>query len=470
MEPDELAYIIYTSGSTGRPKGVAIDHRGAVNTLLDVNGRFGVGAGDRLFGLSALHFDLSVYDIWGALLSGAAVVLPDADRLKDPSHWLELASRHGVTIWNSVPMLVQMLVEYMEFAGKAGDVPLRLVLMSGDWIPLDLPRRIRAVAPEAKLFSLGGATEASIWSILYPIGDVLPEWKSIPYGRPMRNQRFHVLNARLEACPDGVPGDLYIGGVGLAREYWRDAARTAESFIVHPETGERLYRTGDVGRMLRDGNIEFLGRKDFQVKIRGHRIELGEIEAVLLSRPDVREAVVAVAGENAAAKKLIAFIVPEGAVEERAVLGTVRERLPDYMVPSALVTLEALPLSGNGKVDRKRLLQTAGEAAFQESAAAPASSEAEKAVGQAWEDVLGRAVLNIDDNFFDVGGTSVLAVRLHRELARRFGREFPLVSVFEYPSIRTLAAFLDEGTRRAAPAAGTSRRVEMRKKRRARQG
>ena len=149
----------------------------------------------------------------------------------------------------------------------------------------------------------------------------------------MRNQRFHVLNARLEACPDGVPGDLYIGGVGLAREYWRDAARTAESFIVHPETGERLYRTGDVGRMLRDGNIEFLGRKDFQVKIRGHRIELGEIEAVLLSRPDVREAVVAVAGENAAAKKLIAFIVPEGAVEERAVLGTVRERLPDYMVP-----------------------------------------------------------------------------------------------------------------------------------------
>ena len=158
-------------------------------------------------------------------------------------------------------------------------------------------------------------------------------------------------------------------------------------------------------------------------------------------------------------------IAPEGAVEERAVLGTVRERLPDYMVPSALVTLEALPLSGNGKVDRKRLLQTAGEAAFQESAAAPASSEAEKAVGQAWKDVLGRAVLNIDDNFFDVGGTSVLAVRLHRELAKRFGREFPLVSVFEYPSIRTLAAFLDEGTRRAAPAAGTSRRVEMRKKR-----
>ena len=161
-------------------------------------------------------------------------MLPDADRLKDPSHWLELASRHGVTIWNSVPMLVQMLVEYMEFAGKAGDVPLRLVLMSGDWIPLDLPRRIRAVAPEAKLFSLGGATEASIWSILYPIGDVLPEWKSIPYGRPMRNQRFHVLNARLEACPDGVPGDLYIGGVGLAREYWRDAARTAESFHCAP--------------------------------------------------------------------------------------------------------------------------------------------------------------------------------------------------------------------------------------------
>ena len=173
--PEDLAYIIYTSGSTGQPKGVAIDHRGAVNTILDINDRFEVGAQDRLFGLSALNFDLSVYDIWGALASGAAVVLPDAGRLKDPSHWLELVSRCGVTIWNSVPMLAQMLAEYMEFTGKTGEAPLRLVLMSGDWIPLDLPRRLRTAAPAARLFSLGGATEASIWSILYPIEEVSPE-------------------------------------------------------------------------------------------------------------------------------------------------------------------------------------------------------------------------------------------------------------------------------------------------------
>lgn len=468
-EPEDLAYIIYTSGSTGQPKGVAIDHRGAVNTILDINDRFEVGAQDRLFGLSALNFDLSVYDIWGALASGAAVVLPDAGRLKDPSHWLELASRCGVTIWNSVPMLAQMLAEYMEFTGKTGEASLRLVLMSGDWIPLDLPRRLRTAAPAARLFSLGGATEASIWSILYPIEEVSPEWKSIPYGRPMRNQRFHVLNARLEECPEGVPGDLYIGGVGLAREYWRDAPRTAESFIAHPGTGERLYHTGDMGRMLRGGNIEFLGRKDFQVKVRGHRIELGEIEAVLLSRSDVREAVVAVTGETAATRKLVAFVVPGGAIDELAVLGTVRDRLPDYMVPSHLVVLEALPLSGNGKVDRKQLLQRFKEVAVPEKAAAPASSETEKAVVRAWENILGRAVPNIDDNFFDMGGTSVLAVRLHRELVRSFSREFPLVSVFEYPSIRTLAAFLDEGIPQAAATAGPSRRVEMRKKRHMRQ-
>ena len=316
--PGDLAYVIYTSGSTGYPKGVMIDHRGAVNTIVDVNRRFGVGEGDRVLALSALNFDLSVYDIFGLLAAGGALVVPAPEGRRDPSHWAELMCTHAVTLWNSVPALMQMLVDYQH--QRALDCPLRLVLMSGDWIPLELPERIRQLWPECALMSLGGATEASIWSIYYPIGEVDPRWHSIPYGRPLANQTFHVLDERLDPAPVWVPGQLYIGGVGLALGYRGDAEKTAASFISHPVTGERLYRTGDLGRYLPDGDIEFLGREDFQVKIRGHRIELGEIEYQLARHPRVREAVVSVCGQTRHDRQLVAYIVAEDdAAAEQAV-------------------------------------------------------------------------------------------------------------------------------------------------------
>ena len=270
----DLAYVIFTSGSTGLPKGVMIDHRGALNTVADVNDRFAVGADDRVLAVSSLSFDLSVYDIFGPLAVGGAVVVPDADAQRDPAAWLDLVRGAGVTIWNSVPALLELLVEHLVVAGESAR--LRLVMMSGDWIPVTLPDRIRRAFGDPDVISLGGATEASIWSILYPIGEVPPEWTSIPYGHPMRNQSFHVLDDRLRARPDWVPGQLYIGGVGLAQGYLHDDAKTAAAFIVHPGTGERLYRTGDLGRFLPSGEIEFLGREDFQVKVQGYRIELGE--------------------------------------------------------------------------------------------------------------------------------------------------------------------------------------------------
>ncbi len=310
---DDLAYVIYTSGSTGLPKGVAIDHRGAVNTVVDVNLRFGVSPDDRVLALSSLNFDLSVYDIFGILAAGGAIVIPDASATREPAHWLDLMRRARVTIWNSVPALMEMVVEYAENVGEDGLEHLRLVLMSGDWIPVSLPAQIRAQAGGAKLISMGGATEASIWSILYPIEEVSPSWKSIPYGKPMLNQTFHVLNNALEPCPDWVPGYLYIGGTGLAQGYWRDDAKTSASFFRHPRTGERLYRTGDLGRYLPDGNIEFLGREDFQVKIGGYRIELGEIEAALLQYPGVEAAVVAAVGEKQGLKRLLAYVVADEA-------------------------------------------------------------------------------------------------------------------------------------------------------------
>ncbi|MEM7582349.1 MAG: amino acid adenylation domain-containing protein [Acidobacteriota bacterium] len=307
--PDDLAYVIFTSGSTGSPKGVAIRHRGAMNTIVDINRRFRIEAGDRVLGLSSLSFDLSVYDVFGILAAGGTLVLPGSTAARDPGHWLDLIRRHRVTVWNSVPALMEMLVEH-EVAEGLGD--LRLVMLSGDWIPVTLPERVQEVTGGTELVSLGGATEASIWSILYPIDRVDPTWHSIPYGRPMDNQRFHVLNERWAPCPTWVPGQLYIGGLGLADGYWRDEERTSASFIRHPETGERLYRTGDLGRYQPDGNIEFLGREDNQVKVRGYRIELGEIEAVLERHPRVRAAAVAAAGEARAKKRLIAYVVASG--------------------------------------------------------------------------------------------------------------------------------------------------------------
>ena len=307
-QPGDLAYVIFTSGSTGMPKGVMIDHRGAVNTIVDVNRRFGVTDADRVLGLSSMSFDLSVYDVFGVLGAGGALVLPDRTRERDTAHWVEVVQRHGVTVWNTVPVLAQLFADDAAKMPDAG-ASLRLVMMSGDWIPLPLPARLNAICPNALLVSLGGATEASIWSNYHVIERVEDGWTSIPYGRPLANQGFHVLASDLSAAPDWVPGDLYIAGIGLAKGYWRDEEKTRRSFFEHPTTGERLYRTGDLGRYWPDGTLEFLGREDTQVKVHGHRIELGEIEAALLEHDAIAGAAVVAAGDGAA-RRLVAYVVP----------------------------------------------------------------------------------------------------------------------------------------------------------------
>jgi pyochelin synthetase len=309
-EPDHLAYVIYTSGSTGRPKGVMIDHRGALNTVVDINSRFGLTEDDRVVGLANLGFDLSVWDVFGTLSVGGRLVLPDPTRRGDPSHWCDLLVDAGVTVWNSVPAQLQMLVDYLESVPEEHVDTLRLAMLSGDWIPVTLPDRARTRIPGLTVTSLGGATEASIWSIGYPITEVDPEWPSIPYGRPLTNQTCHVLDAALRDCPEWAVGELYIGGIGVAMGYQGDATRTAERFVVDPHTRRRLYRTGDLGRFLPDGVIEFLGREDSQVKIRGHRIELAEVHSALLAHPAVASAVVLVDGDQPLERRLVAAVEP----------------------------------------------------------------------------------------------------------------------------------------------------------------
>ncbi|MFF4287266.1 amino acid adenylation domain-containing protein [Streptomyces sp. NPDC001633] len=302
---DDVAYVIFTSGSTGRPKGVTISHRGAVNTLLAVNERFGVAASDRVLALSELSFDLSVWDLFGTLAAGGTVVFPAQAETKNPAHWVDLVERHGVSVWNSVPQLAGLLVDQ---GGRLDS--LRAFLLSGDWIPTGLPDRIRAVAPDAVVMSLGGATEGSIWSIWYEIGQVDPGWSSIPYGVAMPNQRMYVLDAEGEHCPVGVIGEIHIGGAGVALGYWRDEERTAERYVEHPRLG-RLYRTGDLGRWSGAGHIEFIGRNDFQVKLNGYRVELEEIAAKMTRLPGVDRAVARIQpGEEH--DRLVGYLVPAG--------------------------------------------------------------------------------------------------------------------------------------------------------------
>jgi pyochelin synthetase len=306
--PDDLAYVIHTSGSTGAPKGVMISHRAALNTVCDINRRFDVGPADRVLGLASLGFDLSVYDIFGPPAVGAGIVLPAPDRTNDPTHWADLVATFAVTLWNSVPAQMQMLCDYLQAVHRLELPSLRLAMLSGDWIPLTLPDVARQRIPGLRVISLGGATEAAIWSIWYPIEEVDPAWRSIPYGVPLANQSFQVLDPALRPVPDWTVGELYIGGAGLAGGYLNDPEKTAERFITWPATGERLYRTGDLGRYLPDATIEFLGRDDFQVKIRGHRIELAEVEAALLSHPQVSAAAVVVVGERPLERRMVGFV------------------------------------------------------------------------------------------------------------------------------------------------------------------
>nr|WP_246494670.1 AMP-binding protein [Brenneria izadpanahii] len=308
------AYIIYTSGSTGTPKGVIISHRGALNTCLALNRRYAVTANDRVLALSALHFDLSVYDIFGLLSAGGALVLVDEGQRRDPAAWCEAIERHGVTIWNTVPALLDMLLTYSEGFGLKAPAWLRVAMLSGDWISLDLPARYRTFRPDGRFAAMGGATEASIWSNVYEVDDVPADWRSIPYGYPLARQKYRVADARGRDCPDWVPGELWIGGEGVALGYFNDPERTAQQFVTWG--GERWYRTGDMGCYWPDGRLEFLGRRDKQVKVGGYRIELGEIEAALLKVEGVKNAVALAVGERE--KSLAAFIVPQGSALFRA--------------------------------------------------------------------------------------------------------------------------------------------------------
>ncbi|WSQ10888.1 amino acid adenylation domain-containing protein [Streptomyces sp. NBC_01231] len=443
--PDDLAYVLYTSGTTGEPKGVMVSHRSVANVVADCHKRFGITPRDRFFAISAFNFDLSVWDVFGALSAGAALVMPDKDRAVDPAHWLELCDSAGVTVWNSVPAIVSLLHD-QAVADATVPPALRLVMMSGDRIPPALPAALRRLKPDLDVISLGGPTETTIWNIQHPVGPDEDGSESIPYGRPNANNRAYVLDRDGLDCPDWVTGEICAAGTGLARGYWGDEARTVERFRHDGRRGERLYRTGDLGRYLPDGSIAILGRSDFQIKVNGYRIEAGEVETRLVAVDAVAKAVVA-GRPGAQGDRLVAHLVPAG--ERRPSVADLREALrrdlPDYMVPTAVIWHEELPLTKNGKVDRGKLadvpVEETARAADAQGDGEPAT-DTEKALVEIWSQVLRGTPVGVHDSLGSLGGDSIAAARILTAVRKRFGVTIPLDMFADMDTVRAMATAL----------------------------
>ena len=465
--PESPAYVIYTSGSTGRPKGTVNSHRAIRNRLLWMQEAFGIGPGDRVLQKTPFSFDVSVWELFWPLLTGAEMVVAEPEGHRDPGYLVRTIAGAEVTTLHFVPSMLQV---FLDEPGVERLSSVRRVVASGEALPADLVRRFheRMGGAGAELHNLYGPTEVAVDVSWHPCTDPNPE--RVPIGRPIANLRLHVLDPRLGAAPPGVAGHLALAGVGLARGYHARPGLTADRFRPDPFAGRgdgpawapggRIYLTGDLARHLPDGEVEYLGRLDHQVKVRGLRVELGEIEAALGELPEVREGVVLAlppaAGAAGPDLRLVAYLVPAaGAAPEPAALRAALERrLPEHMVPGAFVLLDGMPVSPSGKADRAALASRLPEApAGRAPGTAPAGGLG-GAVAEVWRRVLGHDRFGAHDNFFDVGGHSLLAVAVQRELRRALGREVAVVDLFRFPTVAALAGHLaaESGSAETAPA------------------
>jgi amino acid adenylation domain-containing protein len=431
---DTLAYLIYTSGSTGVPKGVAITHRALANCLVSMRERPGITAGDTLLAVTTLCFDIAALEILLPLLAGARVVIASREAVADGAELAALLDRCGATIMQATPTTWRLLLA----AGWRGRPGLR-ALCGGEALERDLAEEL--LPRVASLWNLYGPTETTIWSAVHEVGRGTGP---VPIGRPIANTEIYLLDAHLQPVPAGVPGDLYIGGLGLARGYHGRPDLTAERFIPHPYAdapGARLYCTGDRARYRPDGVIEFLGRTDRQVKVRGFRVEPGEIEAALRQHPAVREAIVDLQMDGHDDPRLVAYLTThDGATpprrELRAFLAT---SLPPHLIPSSFVCLDRLPTTPNGKVDRRALPEPAAPEVGRPDGGAP-RTPVERLLVRVWSRVLGVPDVTIHDNFFDLGGDSLTSVRLAAELSAALDVELPVKFIFLYPTIAASTA------------------------------
>jgi amino acid adenylation domain-containing protein len=449
IDDRQLAYVVYTSGSTGKPKGVMVSHRSLVNAYRGWEASYRLREIRSHLQMASFSFDVFVGDLVRAFCSGARLVLCPREALLAPSQLVQILTEYEIDCTEFVPAVVRLLLDHLRESGRK--LPqLRLAIVGSDtWTAAEYEQLRAVMEPGARVINSYGVAEATIDSSYYEKSTAAANGgdDQLPVGRPFASCELLVLDRYLQPLPIGVPGELYLGGAGLARGYFGRPAQTAERFVPHPfarSPGERLYRTGDRARWLTDGNLEFLGRADNQIKIRGFRIEPGEIEARLAEHPAVRRAVVVPHGERQ--KQLVAYVVADtpGGDLPAKLRGWLRERLPEYMVPAAFVVLDKLPLSPNGKVDRRALpapsMCPAGPPRV------PPQTDAQRRVAAIWAQVLGLPEVGLADNFFDLGGHSLLLFELHTKLRGEFGQEIPLVELFRLPTV-------EDQARRLAPAA-----------------
>ncbi|WNG36166.1 amino acid adenylation domain-containing protein [Archangium violaceum] len=440
---NNLAYIIFTSGSTGRPKGAMNEHHAVVNRLLWMQDEYKLGAQDVVLQKTPFSFDVSVWEFFWPLMQGARLVLARPGGHQDPNYLASLIAQERVTTLHFVPSMLKVFLEEPHLEARC--VSLRRVVCSGEALPVEFQDQCLQRLPQAELHNLYGPTEAAV-DVTYYACKPSKALRSVPIGRPVANTQIRILDASLRPVPVGVSGELYIGGVQVGRGYQSRPDLTAERFIPDPfngRPGARMYRTGDVARWLPDGNIEYLGRADFQVKIRGLRIELGEIEAHLAQHPAVRQAVVIAREDRPGDKRLVAYVVasPEqaSAAELRAFL---QPRLPEHMVPSAFVCLEQFPLSPNGKLERRAL--PAPETTASKAEYIAPRTPTEEQLAAIWAEVLSVPRVGAEDHFFELGGHSLMATQVISRVRSAFQVELPVRALFEAPTLSALARKLDE--------------------------
>ncbi len=451
----DLAYVTYTSGSTGKPKGVMIEHRNVLNFFAAMDQILGTSYGVWL-AVTSISFDISVLELLWTLTRGFTVVLHGEDGWSDMADEIQ---RHGVTHLQMTPSLARlMMLDTRAFASLGG---LSKVLLGGEAVPSSLIRKLRQVF-HGEILNMYGPTETTVWSTC---GRVEEPGTTVPIGTPIANTQVYLLDEALQPVPQGEPGELFIGGDGVARGYLNRPELTTERFLNLPACkGRRVYRTGDLVKIRPDGGLDFLGRNDYQIKLRGHRIEPGEIEAVLEQMPGIRQAVIVLREDRQGDPRLVAYVVPEAPVQVRgsSLRTALAERLPEFMVPSAIVLLPHLPMTDNGKIDRKALLNMLppqADPVDHDGYSKESRHGLGELVARIWQDALGVGAFSHDENFFDLGAHSLTVAEVHSRLQEELSREISLVDLFQFPTINALTAHL-EGT---AVNEGNSDRAQRRR-------
>ncbi|SFR96999.1 non-ribosomal peptide synthetase [Anaeromicropila populeti] len=443
VSPEDLAYIIFTSGSTGNPKGVMIQHTKAVNLIEWVNKTFQISPKDKVLAVTSISFDLSVYDIFGLLSAGGTIYMTSREELMHPKELLQTIVEKKITFWNSAPQTLMQLEPFFDET-NAKEHCLSHVFLSGDWIPVSLPDRIKQTFSGVEVISLGGATEATVWSNYYIIDEVKSYWKSIPYGKPIQNAAYYILDSNLMLLPVGIPGDLYIGGDCLALGYFNEPELTKKQFISNPFVeGEIIYKTGDLAKWHTNGNMEFLGRADTQVKIRGFRVELGEIEGTLLKYPGIKEAVVIAGEEKWQEKKLYAFFTSSKEITYAELKEFLLKKLPDYFIPDVFIPLENFPVTANGKLDRKKLLEHKKSEKLDTGVKyVKPQNQTEELLLFMWKEELEIQNIGVNDNFFDIGGNSIKFIQFTNKLKEKMNVDIPVVQLFQDATVSGISKIL----------------------------